>query len=95
MKSIIQSEKECWFCGRCEVEEHHIFYGTANRKLSEKYGLKVWLCPEHHRSSKYGVHFNKYNDNILKEVAEEKFRRTYQLNFQRLFYGDGLEEWTE
>lgn len=34
----------CWLCGRWGwLEEHHIF-GGANRKKSEKYGLKVGLC---------------------------------------------------
>ena len=38
--SIVQTEKECWFCGaRAGLEEHHIFAGVANRKISEKYGL--------------------------------------------------------
>ena len=33
----------CWLCGRWGwLEEHHIF-GGANRKKSEKYGLKR-LC---------------------------------------------------
>ena len=39
--------RECFLCGRNgrgdRLERHHIF-GAANRKLSEKYGLTVWLC---------------------------------------------------
>ena len=36
----------CWLCGRYGLmEEHHIFSG-ANRKLSEKYGLKVMMSVE-------------------------------------------------
>lgn len=91
MKSIIQDEKVCIVCGSPYVEEHHIFEGTANRKLSEKYGLKCYLCYTHHRSD-IGVHFNKELEKELKELAETKFKETYNLNFQRLFYGDGLEE---
>jgi hypothetical protein len=47
MKSILQDEKECYVvanrlipvdytkCSRyANLEEHHIFFGTANRKLS-------------------------------------------------------------
>lgn len=90
MRSIIQKEKECYICRSPYVEEHHVFYGTANRQLSEKYGLKVWLCPEHHRGAN-GVHFNKRIDSMLKEVAEEWFKATYHYDFQRLFYGDGIE----
>lgn len=100
MKSILQDERKCWFCGSPYVEEHHVFYGTANRQLSERYGLKVWLCNLEHTGSmsgvrKYAVHFNKERDNELKRIAKERFIETYNLNFDRLFYGDGLEEtWT-
>lgn len=95
MKSIIQDEKNCFLCGSPYAEEHHVFYGTANRKLSEQYGLKVWLCPTHHRHSKFGVHFNKKLDEELKAIAEKRFKETYKLNFERLFRGDGLEEWIQ
>lgn len=91
MKSIIQEERECIVCKSQNVEEHHVFYGTANRRLSEKYGLKVWLCPMHHRDSRWGVHFNKELDSRMKEIAEERFRDIYDYDFQRLFYGDGIE----
>ena len=91
MKSIIQEEKECYICKNPNVEEHHIFYGTANRRLSEKYGLKVWLCPLHHRGNT-GVHFNPMLDDKLKGIAEMRFRDEYPYNFNRLFYGDGVEE---
>ena len=90
IESIIQKEKQCYICHSPYVEEHHIFFGTANRKLSEKYGLKVWLCPEHHRG-RFGVHHFKYLDDVLKDTAREKFEETYPWNFQRLFYGDGIE----
>ena len=90
MKSILQEERECWVCRYPYVEEHHVFYGTANRALSEKYGLKVYLCHEHHTGNS-GVHFNPQLDKQLKEAAEEKFKETYPYDFRRLFYGDGIE----
>lgn len=54
--------RECWICGRNgrgdRLERHHIF-GGANRKLSEKYKLVVWLCGDRcHRTGKYAVHQN-------------------------------------
>ncbi len=76
MKSILQNNKECWVCGNPNVEDHHIFFGTSNRKWSEKYGLKVWLCPIHHRGD-YGVHHNKQADQVLKESAQKKFEETH------------------
>lgn len=77
MKSIIQSEKACYVCGTTyNLHSHHICYGTSNRKQSEKYGLKVWLCQEHHTGNT-GVHFNKPLDLHLKKLAQEHFEAKY------------------
>lgn len=82
-KSIMQTEKECYisreiFGERCVVglEEHHIFFGNPGRKLSEKYGLKVWLTYEHHRGDD-GVHMHRRIDLWLKKRAQEKFEETH------------------
>jgi hypothetical protein len=77
MKSIIQTEKQCFVCGTTyNLHDHHIIYGTSNRKQSEKYGLKVWLCQEHHTGSA-GVHFNRDLDLHLKKLAQEHFEAKY------------------
>lgn len=77
MDSIIQNYKECFMCHRTEgLHSHHIF-GAANRKWSEKYGLKIWLCPEHHNMSDAGVHFNKALDLQIKQIAQREFEDTY------------------
>lgn len=77
MKSIIQSNRECWVCKNPNVVEHHIFEGTAHRKQSEKYGLKVYLCGRHHNASGEGVHFNPVLDRTLKQLAQKKFEEIY------------------
>ena len=82
MKSIIQNEKECYFCKDFRVEEHHIFFGTANRKISEKYGFKVWLCNLHHTGSisgirEYAVHFNRDKDLELKEMCQKIYEKNH------------------
>ena len=74
MKSIIQNEKSCYICGSPYVEEHHIFGGNPNRKLSEKYGLKVWLCHEHHTGNT-GVHFNADLMNEFHTLGQRAFER--------------------
>jgi hypothetical protein len=87
MKSIIQNDKECFICGNPYCEEHHIIFGSANRKLSEKYGLKVYLCYEHHRGSN-GIHGinGKPLDTKLKQYAQKKFNEAYpELNFMQIF----------
>lgn len=77
MKSIIQDEKRCFKCRTPFVEEHHIFYGTANRKLSEKYGLKIWLCPKHHRTGEEAAHRNREIDLEYKRMAQTIFEETH------------------
>ena len=72
-ESILQSERCCYFCGSVvSLEEHHIFAGVANRKISEKYGLKVWLCHRHHTGDG-GAQYNRELGDQLKRVAQEKF----------------------
>ena len=73
MKSIMSNEKVCYVCGSPNVHKHHIFYGTANRRLSEQYGCWCYLCPAHHNMSGAGVHFNKELDIQLKQECQRRF----------------------
>lgn len=76
-ESIIQTEKECWFCGaRAGLECHHIFAGHANRPISEKYGLKVWLCHRHHTGDG-GAQYNRDLGDQLKQIAQKRFEDLY------------------
>ena len=73
MKSVLQTEKECYVCqNTLGLHSHHVFEGS-NRSQSEKYGMKVWLCGKHHNLSNEGVHFNKKLDTHLKKMAQEYF----------------------
>lgn len=64
----------CYRCGRYgPTELHHIFGGTANRRLSEEDGLKVYLCPACHNQPPYGVHFNKNTMEWLHRVGQEAY----------------------
>lgn len=84
MKSIIQKgERTCFVCGSTTVECHHIF-GGPNRQLSEKYGLKVYLCPEHHRR----IHEGGRMMDALHEEGERAYIRQYNADcedFRRVF----------
>lgn len=85
MKSILQTSKYCWVCGNPNVEEHHVIFGTAKRSLSEKYGLKVYLCHEHHLGDK-GVHHNPTLNLALKQFAQKKFEETHSHEeYMRIF----------
>jgi hypothetical protein len=99
MKSIIHDEDEgCYVCTHNLVkrpyspssdyfryEIHHCIHGTANRRLSEKYGLRVKLCREHHTGNT-GVHKNAVLDDLLKEIAQRKFEEAHSReDFRRIF----------
>lgn len=70
MKSIIQNEKRCYITGATEnLHEHHVYHGP-NRKISEKYGLKVYLIGELHNLGDYGVH-GKYGHELDLRIKQE------------------------
>lgn len=58
---------------------HEIFFGTANRKKSIKYGLVVFIRPEDHNMSKYGVHcINGHEfDMHLKKMGQKRAMDKY------------------
>ena len=74
---IVKNMDRCYACGNPHVHIHHVFFGTANRKLSDKYGYVVPLCPRHHNMSMDGVHFNKTFDNTLKWAAQRHFEANH------------------
>lgn len=76
-KSIIQTEKVCYLCGKTvNLERHHIFGGVANRKISEQLGLWVYLCHDCH-TGKDGAQYNKFTNLRLKQDAQRAFEQTH------------------
>lgn len=88
MKSIIQKNKECYVCSTTyNLHSHHIYFGNPWRKLSERYGMKVYLCWQHHEGT-YGVHGKNGHelDMKLKRKGQEIFEEKYpDLNFKEIF----------
>lgn len=84
---ITKNFEQCLVCGTyLNIHKHEIFYGTANRKLSIKYGLVVPLCARHHNMSNEGVHFNKILDKKLKQQGQKAFEFQYpDLDFRSIF----------
>lgn len=80
-------QKDKGFCYLCrmlngdtfpkQTQEHHVCFGTANRRLSEKYGLKVYLCLNHHTVGPEAVHNNHENARILQREAEKVFEENF------------------
>ncbi len=61
------------------THRHEIFFGTANRKKSIKYGLVVFIRPEDHNMSEYGVHNRKGHDfdMHLKKLGQKRAMDEY------------------
>ncbi len=82
-KSIVQKKTdECFLCGRNgaadRLECHHIFFGAANRRLSDEDGLTVYLCGNRcHRAGIHAVHRCKETDAFLKEEAQMAWEQVY------------------
>jgi hypothetical protein len=77
----------CWVCGKHPTERHHVYFGSGNRKLSEKYGLVVNLCADHHRGQPNGVHGgNKELDLEIKRHFQREFEKEYlRIDFIKIF----------
>lgn len=83
---------------KANLEEHHAIYGMlgAGRKLSERWGLKVYLCPQHHQNSMEAVHHNaKAGDKfgmLIKQQAQRDFERKYPTEDFRAIFGKNYIE---
>ena len=72
-RSIVTDDMECCLlCGRPRQNVHHVFFGTANRKISDKHGFVIPLCVDHH-IGRNGVHFNKSLDLKIKQHCQRKY----------------------
>ena len=100
MKSIMQTEKECYLCrkmfGICTdrgLHKHHIFEGYGRRRQSEEMGAWIWLCAKHHNMSDYGIHFNKDIDMEVKRECQRKYEKTHSREeFMELIGRNYLDE---
>lgn len=89
-----KGDKRCYLCMILNedyrvhpyTEEHHIVFGSGRRALSEEYGLKVNLCPAHHRDGPEAVHNNHENAELLMKEAQERFEDVFpDLNWMEIF----------
>lgn len=68
----------CHICNRYDhLQEHHVFFGTANRKVSDKNGFTVYICYDCHQGSPQAVHNCRETDLMLKREAQEKYEETH------------------
>lgn len=75
VRSLLQRNKACYICGTTlNLHLHHIYGGTANRKLSDADGCVVYLCQRHHTGAA-GVHHNKKIDLTLKTRCQIEWQK--------------------
>jgi hypothetical protein len=81
MKSIIQADREhCFICRKNAkadyfgLDEHHVYFGS-NRKKSERYGLKVYIC--HDSCHLSGVHKNAELCRKVQAVVQKRAMQYY------------------
>lgn len=99
MKSLMhKKDGTCYLCMKLEgnyfpqrgLHEHHVMFGGfgSGRKLSEKYGLKVYLCVRHHLADggPDAVHRSRASRELLCKEAQRCFEKNYpNLSFMEIF----------
>lgn len=73
------------------------WYREEVRKKSENYGLKVYLCLEHHREGPEAVHRNHDMMRLVQQEGQQAFHLTYpEIDFRKEFgknyLGEGKHE---
>lgn len=68
MKSIIQTEKVCYYCGNPIADVHHVRLANCSREKAEEYGLIAYICRKHHRE----LHHNEVMKRALQQHAQSK-----------------------
>lgn len=94
MESIMHDGDTCFLCGKKpsryslnRLEEHHVF-GGPNRKWSEKYGLKAYLCGDTcHRNGPRAAHQCRETMQKLHEAGQQAFEEHHgtREEFIRIF----------
>ena len=97
-KSILQDQscKQCFLCMLLEgdfrekpVQDHHVFYGSGRRQISEEQGFKVNLCLRHHIDGAEAVHQNRNYDRMLKRMCQQVYELDHSHeDFLGLFHED-------
>ena len=75
-KSIVQSDCQCFLCGRETMLERHHILGGPNRRLSERWGIWCYLCHEDHVGVD-GAQYNRETGDYLKREAQKAFEELY------------------
>ena len=103
-RSIMHRKQDgtCYLCMKLHddfsrkpvLQEHHVIFGRGLKKLSEHYGLKVYLCFYHHTydGGEEAVHRNDEIRRYLDAEAQRAFEKTYpHLVFKDVFGKNAID----
>jgi hypothetical protein len=83
--SLVTADLEhCFVCGTTQnLQEHHCFHGTANRKQADKFRLTVPLCFDCHNE----LHNkNTELDRHIMQLAQIEFEKNFSFEeFMKIF----------
>ena len=96
MRSILHDKKDrtCFLCMLLHgndryhevLHEHHVIFGIANRRLSEKHGLKFYLCLYHHEVGREAIHRNARINKMVQAYAQRVFEKKWpEKDFYSIF----------
>lgn len=69
----------CVFCGRRKQAIHHIYYGTALRKVSDKHGFIAPVCNACHNIDNDSIHLDpaRKKDLFLKRLCQKRYEENH------------------
>ena len=72
----------CAICRRPATDRHHIYEGSR-RQASERAGMVVWLCHDHHMA----IHHDEAANLRMKQAAQREFEKTHtREEFMEIFH---------
>lgn len=76
----IMPQDDMWETERFSGSHRHEIFGGANRQISIKTGLIIFLTPKMHNMSNQGIHFNsefmEYTHKIGQKAYMEHYNKT-------------------
>lgn len=74
---FIGDTDRCFICkSNYSLQKHHIFNGPY-KKVSEKYGLLIKVCPNCHTFASNSIHRDSTLRKRLKQIGQERFEQNH------------------
>lgn len=77
-ESILQKDRECYFCGAQGALDRHHTIGGPYRKRAEEDGLWVYLCRQCHDRTHFDPSWSRPNMLLLRRESQRAWMERYQ-----------------